>query len=111
MNEAEFHQQLDYLYDAIEDAVDELDSDIDCELSGSVLSLKCPDGSAIIFSRQSASSELWLATQGGGYHFGWDGQQWFSSKEQQSLQTLLDQACQQQIGESLNLDWDNLADG
>ncbi|MBD2857405.1 iron donor protein CyaY [Spongiibacter sp. KMU-158] len=108
MNEADFHDQLDDLYDAIEDAADELEADIDCEISGSVLTLNCPDGSAIIFSRQGASRELWLAARSGGFHFSWNGEQWFSQKENQSLQTLFNQACQEQIGETFALDWNKL---
>ena len=105
MNEVEFHDQLDELYDAIEDAVDELEADVDCEIAGTVLTLRCPDGSALIFSRQSATRELWLAARAGGYHFSWDGEQWFCNREQQSLQQLLDAAAESQIGERLPLSW------
>ena len=105
MNEVEFHDQLDTFYDAIEDAVDELDVDVDCEIAGSVLTLRCPDGSALIFSRQAATKELWLAARAGGYHFSWDGEQWFCNREQQSLQQLLDAAAESQIGERLPLSW------
>ncbi len=105
MNEADFHDQLDELYDAIEDAADQLDTDIDCELNGSVLTLNCPDGSAIILSRQTASKELWLAARSGGFHFSWNGEMWFSNKEGKSLQALFEQACDEQIGERLTLEW------
>ena len=103
MNEVEFHDQLDTFYDAIEDAVDELDVDVDCEIAGSVLTLRCPDGSALIFSRQAATKELWLAARSGGYHFSWDGQQWFCQREQQSLSELLQRCAQDQIGEALDI--------
>ncbi|MAY38767.1 MAG: iron donor protein CyaY [Spongiibacter sp.] len=105
MNEVEFHDQLDELYDAIEDAVDELEADVDCEIAGTVLTLRCPDGSALIFSRQAATQELWLAARSGGYHFSWDGTQWFCNREQQTLQQLLDAAAESQIGERLPLSW------
>ncbi len=103
MTEAEFNDQLDALYDTIEDAVDELDADVDCEISGSVLTLRCPDGSAIIFSRQSATRELWLAARSGGFHFVWQDGEWYSRKEACSLTTKLDAVCREQIGETLPL--------
>ena len=104
MNEVEFHDVLDALYEQIEDAVEDLSADVDCEIAGSVLTLTCPDGSALIFSRQAASRELWLAARSGGFHFSWDGEQWYCQREQQSLTALLDRCTQQQIGETLPLD-------
>ncbi|WP_372864765.1 iron donor protein CyaY [Spongiibacter sp.] len=103
MNEVDFHDALDALYDALEDAVDELDADVDCEIAGSVLTLSCPDGSALIFSRQAASRELWLAARSGGFHFVWNGEQWFCNREQRSLRDILDAACREQIGETLSV--------
>jgi len=103
MNEVEFHDVLDTLYETIEDAVDALSVDVDCEIAGSVLTLTCPDGSALIFSRQAANRELWLAARSGGYHFSWDGQQWFCQREQQSLSELLQRCAQDQIGEALDI--------
>ncbi len=104
MNEVEFHDVLDALYEALEDAVDALDADVDCEVTGSVLTLSCPDGSALIFSRQAASRELWLAARSGGFHFSWDGEHWFCGREQQSLEEILDRVCREQIGETLVLE-------
>ena len=46
MNEVEFNDNIDELYTTIEDAIDDLDADVDCEISGGVLTLQCPDGSA-----------------------------------------------------------------
>jgi CyaY protein len=103
MTETEFHDQLDDFYNAIEDAVDDLDQDVDCEISGSVLTLSCPDGSSLIFSRQAASRELWLAARSGGFHFSWDGSQWYCQKESKSLEEILDAVCEDQIGATLDL--------
>ena len=46
---------------------------------------------------------LWLAARSGGYHFSWDGQQWFCQREQQSLSELLQRCAQDQIGEALDI--------
>jgi CyaY protein len=103
MNEVQFNDNIDELFTEIEDAVDELTADVDCEISGGVLTLKCPDGSAMIFSRQSASCELWLAARSGGFHFNWDGQQWFCGRTEQSLQAMLAEIGLDQIGEPLTV--------
>ena len=104
MNEAEFNDQLDSLFDEIEDAVEDLDADIDADNSGGVLTLNCPDGSAIIFSRQSASRELWVAARSGGFHLGWDGERWYCARSEEDLATLLARVTREQIGEALELD-------
>lgn len=104
MTEVEFHDLLDTLFEEIEDAVEDLSVDVDCEIAGSVLTLSCPDGSALIFSRQAASRELWLAARSGGYHFSFDGEQWYCQREQQSLAELLEACALEQIGEALPLD-------
>lgn len=104
MNEVEFNDNIDELYVAIEDAVDELNADVDCEISGGVLTLKAPDGSAMIFSRQSASCELWLAARSGGFHYSWVNGQWYCQRTEQSLVQMLSEISLEQIGEELILE-------
>ena len=101
MNEVAFNDNIDELYVAIEDAIDELDADVDCEISGGVLTLKAPDGSAMIFSRQSASRELWLAARSGGFHFTWVDEQWYCQRTEKSLKQMLAEISLEQIGEEL----------
>lgn len=103
MNESEFNQRVDALYEQIEDAVDNGDYDIDCEQTGAVLTLHCEDGSAIVFSRQSATQELWLAARGGGFHFRFGEGGWFSQKEGQTLDAIFARACREQLGGELDV--------
>lgn len=109
MNESEFNDWVDETLDAIEEAVDHAletsDVDIDCDNSGSVLTLTCEDGSAIIFSRQSASQELWLAARSGGFHFSYDEAEdvWRDTKTQQSLNAMLASISEQQAGVAIKL--------
>lgn len=112
MNESEFNDLVDDTLARIEDALDDCEADIDCEMAGSVLTLTCEDGSAIIFSRQSASAELWLAARSGGFHFTYrdagDGNTgsaaWYCQKYDKTLQQLFVEISKEQAGEAIVLD-------
>lgn len=72
MNEAEFHEKVDELLQVIEEALDEIDSDLDYENAGGVLTVSFENGTTMVFSRQPPTRQLWLATRSGGYHFEFD---------------------------------------
>ena len=74
-----------------------------CEISGGVLTLQCPDGSALIFSRQSASKELWLAARSGGFHYSWQNNEWYCARTEQTLSEMLAEISKEQVGEVLLL--------
>ncbi len=63
MTESEFNQQVDDTLISIEEALDELDLDIDYETSGGILTITLENGSKIIINRHSkttvASGERW----------------------------------------------------
>ncbi|MBL4828175.1 MAG: iron donor protein CyaY [Spongiibacteraceae bacterium] len=101
MNEATFNDLIDETMANIEDAVDNSDSDIDCENAGGILTLTCEDGSAIIFSRQLATQELWIAARSGGFHLRYEDERWYCQKYQQSLVQLFASITEQQAGEAL----------
>ena len=101
MNDAEFNDNIDELFNTIEDAIDDLEADVDCEISGGVLTLKCPDGSALIFSRQTASKELWLAARSGGFHYNWQNNEWYCGRTEQTLNEMLADISREQMGEVL----------
>lgn len=104
MNDTEFNDLIEQTFAVIEDAVDSGDADTDCELSGGVLTLMCENGSSIIFSRQVASQELWIAARSGGYHLVYQNGQWYCQKHQQSLKQLVATITKDQTGETLELD-------
>lgn len=101
MNEVEFNDNVDELFTVIEDAIDDLEADVDCEISGGVLTLQCPDGSALIFSRQTATKELWLAARSGGFHYTWQNNEWYCGRTEQTLAAMLETISRDQIGEAL----------
>lgn len=101
MNDLEFNDNIDALFAAIEDAVDEMDGDIDCEIGGGVLTLACPDGCSLIFSRQRPTHQLWLAAPSGGFHYAWEEEQWRCTRGGVPLLAKLAELGRKHIGEAL----------
>lgn len=69
MTESEFNELIDTLFSDLECRLDDIDSDMDYEASGGVLTLEFENGSTMVFSRQPPTRQLWLATRSGGFHF------------------------------------------
>ncbi len=78
MNESEFREVAEQTIEDLQDAIDNCDADIDYDEIGGVLTLEFEDGSKIIFSKQGAMNQLWMAAKSGGFHFDYntDEQQW-----------------------------------
>ncbi|MCW8857495.1 MAG: iron donor protein CyaY [Kangiella sp.] len=102
MTESEFNQQVDDTLIAIEEALDELDLDIDYETSGGILTITLENGSKIIINRQTPVKQLWLAAKDGGYHLDWAHDQWITDKDKEPLEQLLSRVMTQQSGESVS---------
>ena len=79
----------------VEDAINDLDADLDYESGNDMLTLQFNDGSVAIISRQSAIHQLWLAAKSGGFHFDWDAaqQQWLCSIDSKPLPEMLSAIC------------------
>lgn len=104
MTESEFNAAVDATLLAIEDAIDELDTDIDMENSGGILTLTCPNGSKIIINRQDPTQEIWVAARSGGYHCGWKGDNWVCNTTHELLSLLLNRVLSEQVGSTITLD-------
>ena len=72
MTENEFSDMIDEIFNDLELRLDEIDSDMDYETGGGVLTLEFENGSTMVFSRQPPTRQLWLATRAGGFHFEFD---------------------------------------
>ena len=70
MDETEFSDRVEQTLEDLELALDR--AGIDYESNAGILTVEFDDDSRMIYSRQSASRQLWLATRSGGYHFEWD---------------------------------------
>ena len=103
LTESEFNDKMDDTIIAIEEALDELDIDIDYEAGGGILTITCENGSKVIINRQTPLKQLWLAAKDGGYHLDWNDGEWQTDKDQETLETLLNRVLSAQSGEAISL--------
>ena len=107
MDESQFDQSVDdtllAIEDALENAIDEQDLDIDYETSGGILTITFADGSKIIINRQAPLRQLWIAAKCGGYHLNWQDDGWVEEHSQSDLWPLLSRFCSNQSGASVQL--------
>lgn len=104
VTESEFMVQVDETLQRIEEILDEAESDLDYETNGGMMTVKCENGSQIIFTRQPPLKQLWLALPGGGFHFDYDldSGQWKRDSDGASLNDMLGKAFAEQAGEQFD---------
>jgi CyaY protein len=106
MNESEFQEIADQTIEDIQEAIDNSDADIDYDEIGGVLTLEFGNGSKIIFSKQGAMNQLWMAARSGGFHFDYDEEShlWLrDSGEKEELYAMLSRLSSEQAGEEVRL--------
>jgi CyaY protein len=106
MNESEFQEIVEQTIEDIQDAIDNSEADIDYDEIGGVLTLEFEDGSKIIFSKQGAMNQLWMAAKSGGFHFDYDenNEQWMcDSGDKEELYKMLSRLSTEQAGEAVSL--------
>ncbi len=104
MNESEFRKVAEQTIEDIQDAIDNCDADIDYDEIGGVLTLEFEDGSKIIFSKQGAMNQLWMAAKSGGFHFDFNGEneQWIcDSGDNEELYAMLSRLATEQANEEV----------
>ncbi len=104
MNESEFNNIAEQTIEALQNAIDNCGADIDYDETGGVLTLEFADGSKIIFSKQSAMNQLWMAAKSGGFHFDYDPekQQWIcDSGNYEEMYAMLSRLATEQAGEDV----------
>ncbi len=80
MNLAEFHQNIELVWEKIEEQLEQQGCDVDCETQGAVFTITFDDDSQIVINKQEAMLELWLASKLGGFHFAYREGDWVSSE-------------------------------
>jgi len=106
MNESEFQEIAERTIEDIQNAIDTSGADIDYDEIGGVLTLEFNNDSKIIFSKQGAMNQLWMAAISGGFHFDFqeDLQQWIcNSAEHEELYKMLSRLATEQSGENVVL--------
>lgn len=103
MNEREFDELIETTFLQVEDALEEMDEDLDLDSSGGLLTVGFENGSTIILSRQSGNLELWVAARSGGFHLGYHDSNWVCDRTGETLQDLLTRVCSEQLGKTICL--------
>ena len=104
MNDTEFHKRVDQLLMDIEDQLEQLGADVDCEIMGNVLTLEFDDRSQIVINRQESLHEIWVASKSGGYHFALNEstQEWRCTRSDVEFLALVQQECSLQSHEHIH---------
>ncbi|BFU60570.1 MULTISPECIES: iron donor protein CyaY [Rodentibacter] len=79
MNVAEFHQNIEQIWQKIEEELEEQGADADCEIQGSVFTITFGNRTQIVINKQEPLLELWLAGKLGGFHFSFQNGEWISN--------------------------------
>ncbi|MCK4834042.1 MAG: iron donor protein CyaY [Gammaproteobacteria bacterium] len=106
MNESEFREIADQTIEDIQDAIDNSGADIDYDEIGGVLTLEFENGSKIIFSKQGAMNQLWMAAKSGGFHFDYneEAEHWVcDSGDNEEMYKMLSRLSTEQAEEEVSL--------
>ncbi|MCG6202156.1 iron donor protein CyaY [Psychromonas antarctica] len=80
MNDSEFQQLADMLYQKIEDKIEESGVDIDYDQNGGLLTLEFENRTKLIINRQQPLHQIWLATPKSGHHYNYVTGAWIDDR-------------------------------
>lgn len=107
LSESAYRSAATAVLDRIERTVDRwLEEDlidIDTHRTGGLLELSLPKGSKIIINLQPPLQEVWMAAQGGGFHYRWQDGQWMDTRSGQEFFTALSDHLSRQAGCALTV--------
>lgn len=93
LSESQFNALIEETFAALEQALDEIDGDLDYETSGGVLTVAFANDTRLVFSRQPPTRQLWLAARSGGFHFAYDEAEgdWRNTRDGQLFRPFVEQ--------------------
>ena len=100
ITETEFNALIERTFTALEEALDQVDADLDYENSGGVLTVEFDNDTKLVFSRQPPTRQLWLAARSGGFHFTYDAaaDDWRGTRDGQLFRPFVVEQMQAQGG-------------
>lgn len=101
MTESEYNQLTDALFARIEQSIDNSGIDVECSLSGPVMTIEFGDRSQVIVNRHSPYQEMWLAAKSGAYHFAYKGGKWLSTRDDSEFYNKLSEVVLLGCGETV----------
>ena len=87
--------------------LEEFDPDeVDYSSGDGALTVEFPDGGRFVLSRQSATSQVWLAAGAHGWHFNWDAaaERWVDDKDGHDLYARLAESMSEKLGRPVEFD-------
>jgi CyaY protein len=102
-SESEFLARAEATLDAIEQAIEDVDADIEATRTGNVLTLELADGSKIVINTQAPTQQIWVAAKSGGYHYQWVDGQWRDTRDASELFAALSRVVSAQGGQPVVL--------
>lgn len=103
MNDSEYHKLADEFLNNLQDAIDEVEFDLDYESAGGLVEVIFPNASKIIVNKQAPLHQIWVATKANGHHFEYEDGKWIDNRGGSELWTLLSEAATKQAGEKITL--------
>ena len=107
MDAAEFAKRSDECLARVARWLEEFDPDeADYSTGDGVVTVEFPDGARFVLSRQSATSQIWLAAGAHGWHFNYDaaGNRWIDDKDGHRLHARLAQAMSEKLGREVEFE-------
>ncbi|MCW8996141.1 MAG: iron donor protein CyaY [Psychromonas sp.] len=101
MNDSEFQQLADQLYQKIEDSIEESGADVDYGQNGGVLTLEFENRSKLIINRQQPLHQIWLATLENGHHYDYKAGKWIDDRSGDEFLSFLSAAIFKQSKETV----------
>ncbi|MCH8538079.1 MAG: iron donor protein CyaY [Alkalimonas sp.] len=104
MNDREYDELADATMLAVEEAIEQLDVDLDYESHGGLLEVTFNNGSKIIINKQPPLQQIWVATKFNGHHCEWKDGQWIDNRSGLEFWTLVNDAASKQAGVPVQLE-------
>lgn len=104
MNDSQYHQLVDDIFIALEEALDACEVDIDYESAGGILTLIFLNGTKIILNKQAPLHQIWVATKFNGHHFNYVDGLWIDERTDAEFWSFINEAASKQAEQMVSLD-------
>ena len=106
METKEYRNQIEKLFRAVENRLDQLEEEVDYDRTSDTLETTVEvNGLKIVISTQRAIQEIWLAGNSRGWHFQYDEghARWFAQAEQVEFYNCLSELLSDQLGRQIRV--------
>ena len=103
MNDSQYHILVDEVLLGLEEALDEIEVDIDYESASSILTLTFENGTKIIINKQPPLHQIWVATKFNGHHFNYQDGLWIDERTDVEFWSFMDEAASKQALQAVSL--------